>query len=184
MTYRRRGAEADCQCVLYSIGIYICKESARPGDIVLDAMRKSFSSAAMYDTALCFTRSLMLILSEHANGAPRCLNESATSGRLVIVQKTSPEGCCTYGSGVFAPVGRGTRSSGSRSAMAPAYGRSPRCSLVARPPSAGKSSATRGSHPTRTGRTGHTGPNASKRARGPGATTSPGPRNARPDGAG
>ena len=36
-----------------------------------------------------------------------CLNESATPGRLVIVQKTSPKGCCTYGSGVFAPAGRG-----------------------------------------------------------------------------
>ncbi|WP_238608992.1 hypothetical protein, partial [Bifidobacterium animalis] len=46
--------------------------------------------------------------TNEANKRARCLIESATPGRLVIIQKTSPEGCCTYGSSIFAPVGRGT----------------------------------------------------------------------------
>ena len=52
---------------------------------------------------------------------------------------------------------RSGKSSRSRSAMEPECGRSERCLGVARPPSAGRSSTTRGCRPTRASRTGHTG---------------------------
>ena len=71
---------------------------------------------------------------------------------------------------------RNSRSSGSRSATARASGRWPVCRDAARPASAGRSSATRGSRPTRTNPDGRTGRSVRRRA----AATSPAPRGARP----